>query len=104
MAELAGLEKVIAGLRGCVNNQQEHIKAQANTIIELAQSLILCQKERETLEEELSRLRTLESAVKALFLYIPGALDELLSDSERRFAQDTVVEALQLAREAVVDD
>ena len=56
------------------------------------------------LTEKVSRLCALESAVKALFLYVPGALDEILDDSDGRFARDAVAEALGLVREVVKDD
>jgi len=98
------LREQVKALTAELAQRDEYIRAQADTIVELGQSLILCQKERKTLEEELSRPRALESAVKSLFLYVPGALDEILDDSDGRFARDAVAEALGLVREVVKDD
>ncbi|HUW32680.1 MAG TPA: hypothetical protein VM223_13800 [Planctomycetota bacterium] len=108
LAELAALEEVIVGLRGCVDDQGEKIKVLAAAVEQsqqlnqaLAEHLDDARERERALEAELSRLRRLEQAAKALYLYIPGALDELLDDSDGHFARDAVAEALVAAREAL---
>lgn len=119
IAELAMMEEIMDDQRQCIDDQQEQVKAltaeledarrdyhdaQADTIADLGQSLILCQRERRGMEEELSRLRALQTAVKTMFTYLPKAVNELLTGDEDRFARDTMGAAFGLLGEALADD
>jgi len=111
IAELAGLEEVIAGLRQCLDELREQVKAltaqleQSQQISRaLAEHLADARERERALEAEASRLRGLEADVKTVVLYLSSAVDETLARSETRFARDGVTEALVRILEALADD